>query len=92
MSICIEDNEHMDEIMEEIRQIGNLNVMKDMCIITIVGDLTPENTASTAKTTEAMKGCNIQMISFGGSNYSISYVIESSEKHKAMKELSKTLF
>ena len=92
MSICVEDNEHIDEITEEIRQIGNVDMKKDMCIITIVGDLNPQNTAMTTKTTDAMKGCNIQMISFGGSNYSISYVVGSSEKHKAMKELSKTLF
>lgn len=47
-----------------------------MCIICVVGDLEWENVGFEAKKAlDAMRNIPVRMISFGGSNYNISFLI-----------------
>ncbi len=45
-----------------------------MCIICVVGDLEWENVGFEAKSVDAMRDIPVRMISFGGSNYNISFL------------------
>ena len=42
--------------------------------------------------TQAMKDIPVRMISYGGSNFNISYLIKESDKKKALQNLSRVLF
>ena len=92
MTICIENNDNIEMIIEDILAVGNVETKRDVCIITTVGDLTPSDKQFIYNTMTAMKTVDIHMISYGGSNYSISYVIDSSKKSVAMRRLSQILF
>lgn len=92
MTICIENNDNIEMIIEDILAVGNVETKRDVCIITTVGDLTPSDKQFIYNTMTAMKTVDIHMISYGGSNYSISYVIGSSKKSVAMRRLSQILF
>ena len=63
-----------------------------MCIICVVGDLRSENLGFETIATEAMANIPIRMISYGGSNHNISFLIKEEYKQAALKELSKKLF
>ena len=63
-----------------------------MCIICVVGDLDWSNVGFETLATEAMKNIPVRMISYGGSNYNISFLIKGSDKKKALQSLSSTLF
>ena len=60
-----------------------------MCICT---DLEWENVGFEAKALDAMRDIPVRMISFGGSNYNISFLIRESDKKKALQSLSDVLF
>jgi aspartate kinase len=63
-----------------------------MCIICVVGDLVMENIGFESQVTQAMADVPIRMISYGGSNHNISFLIREEDKAKALKALSQHLF
>ena len=69
-----------------------MTVDRDMCIICVVGDLDWSNVGFETLATEAMKNIPVRMISYGGSNYNISFLIKERDKKRALQSLSDTLF
>ena len=63
-----------------------------MCIICIVGDLNWENVGFEARAMEAMKDIPVRMVSYGGSNYNISFLVKEADKVRALRALSATIF
>ena len=63
-----------------------------MCIVCVVGDLDWSNLGFESIALEAMKNIPVRMISYGGSNYNISFLIRESDKKEALQSLSNTLF
>jgi len=63
-----------------------------MVIVCVVGDLFYENVGFQAQIVEALKDIPIRMISYGGSNYNISFLIKKEDKGKALNALSDALF
>ena len=39
VSMSIDNNSHLDEIVNELKKYGTVTVDNDMCIICVVGDL-----------------------------------------------------
>ena len=92
VSMSIDNNSHLDDIVNELKKYGTVTVDKDMCIICVVGDLDWSNVGFETLATEAMKNIPVRMISYGGSNYNISFLIKESDKKRALQSLSDTLF
>jgi aspartate kinase len=63
-----------------------------MCIICVVGDLDWQNVGFESAATDAMKNIPVRMISYGGSNHNISFLISEVDKKRALQSLSNTLF
>jgi aspartate kinase len=78
--------------VDELKKLGSVTVDTSMCIICVVGDLDWKNVGFESLATEAMKDIPVRMISYGGSNYNISYLISESDKKRALQSLSKYLF
>ena len=86
------DNEHkLNDILEELRKLGTVTVDRDMVIICVVGDLEWQNRGFEAEVVNALKDVPVRMISYGGSNYNISLLIKASDKVRALKLLSSHL-
>lgn len=92
VSMSIDNNAHLDEIVDELKKYGTVTVDKDMCIICVVGDLAWGNVGFETLATDAMKSIPVRMISYGGSNYNISFLINEADKKRALQSLSDTLF
>lgn len=92
VSMSIDNNAHLDEIVDELKKYGTVTVDTDMCIICVVGDLDWHNVGFETIATDAMKDIPVRMISYGGSNYNISFLIKEADKKRALQSLSDTLF
>ena len=92
VSMSIDNDSHLDEIVDELKKYGTVTVDRDMCIICVVGDLDWSNIGFETLATEALKDIPVRMISYGGSNYNISFLIKESDKKRALQNLSDTLF
>ncbi len=92
VSMSIDDSSHLDDIVAELKKYGTVTVDNDMCIICVVGDLDWSNVGFETLAAEAMKDIPVRMISYGGSNYNISFLIKKDDKKRALQSLSDTLF
>ena len=92
VSMSIDNIEHLNAIVDELKKYGTVTVDEDMCIVCVVGDLDWSNLGFETLVLEAMKDIPVRMISYGGSNYNISFLIKESDKQKALQNLSNVLF
>ena len=92
VSVSIDDTKHLNEIVNDLKKYGIVNVDHDMCIICVVGDLRWENVGFEAKALDAMREIPVRMISFGGSDYNISFLVSKDDKKRALQSLSDHLF
>ncbi len=92
VSMSIDNDTHLDHIVDELKKYGTVSVDRDMCIVCVVGDLDWGNVGFEALATDAMKDIPVRMISYGGSNYNISFLIKEADKKRALQSLSDTLF
>lgn len=92
VSMSIDNSSHLTEIVDELKKYGTVTVDSNMCIICVVGDLDWSNVGFESIAAEAMRNIPVRMISYGGSNYNISFLIREEDKKRALQSLSKTLF
>ena len=92
VSMSIDNSAHLGEIMDELKKYGTVTVDTNMCIICVVGDLDWSNIGFETRVMDAMKDVPVRMISYGGSNYNISFLIREEDKKRALQSLSDHLF
>ena len=92
VSVSIDKDTHLPQIVDELKKYGTVTVDQDMCIICVVGDLEWNNLGFESLATDAMRDIPVRMISYGGSNYNISYLIREADKKRALQNLSAELF
>ena len=92
VSLTIDNTRHLPEILDELRKFGTVTVDVDMVIICVVGDLDWQNIGFESKALAAMKDIPVRMVSYGGSNYNISFLVRQEDKIPALQALSRELF
>lgn len=92
VSLTIDNTSHLSDIIDELKKYGTVSVEKDMVIICVVGDLSTENVGFETLACEALKQIPVRMISYGGSNHNISFLVSNNDKQRTLQALSNTLF
>lgn len=92
VSITIDNKSYLKDIIADLMKYGTVTVDEDMCIICVVGDLNYENVGFETLAATAMKEIPVRMISYGGSNHNISFLVKGADKKRALQALSDTLF
>ena len=92
VSLSIDNDTYLKEIIKELEEFANVEVEKNQTIICIVGNI-PKNKAGYGfKVLEALKDIPLRMVSYGGSSNNISVLINSNHKKEALMALNKGLF
>ena len=92
VSMSIDDTSHLTEIIQDLKKFGTVKVDRNMCIVCVVGDMDWNNVGFESRAMEALKEVPVRMISFGGSDNNISFLIRRDDKIAALRALSKYLF
>ncbi len=92
VSVTIDNERNLSGILDDLKKFGTVTVDKDMVIICVVGDLEWQNRGFEAEALDALKEIPVRMISYGGSNYNISFLIRKEDKVQALNLLSDRLF
>jgi aspartate kinase len=92
VSITIDNSEFIDQIAKDLKELGVVEVELNQSILCVVGDFRTERTGSAPEIFEALNTIPLKMISYGGSQNSLSLLIDTSDKKKALNLLSKHLF
>ncbi|WP_462317319.1 aspartate kinase [Marinilabilia sp.] len=92
VSVTIDNNRHLEEILDDLRKFSTVEVDYDQVIVCVVGDLVAENKGYANRIFDALKDIPIRMISYGGSEHNISLLINANDKKDALQALSTKLF
>ena len=92
VSMSIDNSSHLGEIVDELKKYGTVTVDTGMCVVCVVGDLDWSNIGFETQVMDALKNIPVRMISYGGSNYNISFLIKEEDKKRALQALSNELF
>lgn len=92
VSMSIDNTKNLNEIVTELKKYGTVTVDNGMCIVCVVGDMDWENLGFESRALDALSDIPVRMISYGGSNYNISFLIRESDKKAALQKLSDLLF
>jgi aspartate kinase len=92
VSLTIDDPTYLDDIIKTLGSIGVVEVDKEQTIICVVGDFRPDRIGSAPEIFEALNEIPVKMISYGGSENSVSILINTSDKTHALRALSNKLF
>ena len=92
VSVTIDYLDNLDKIIEELHAFGSVEVDKDQSIVCVVGDFSAEKHGYAARVLDSIKHIPVRMISYGGSNYNISLLINTTDKTEALKSLHGRIF
>ncbi|MDT0648186.1 aspartate kinase [Zunongwangia sp. F260] len=91
ISLTIDDDRNLDEILKELDSYGEITVEKNHSIICIVGESVIED-KQTYRLFELLNDIPVRMISYGGSNNNISLLVNTQNKIPTLRKLNEKLF
>ena len=92
VSVTIDSDIHLAEIIEELSNIASIEIEKDQTIVSIVGNEIAKTDAILKKLFEAINEVPVTMVSYGGSPHNITLLLPSAYKTKTLQLVNKGLF
>ncbi len=94
VSLSIDNDKNINEILDELKAISNVNVERNKAIICIVGEGIKNTFGIIAKTFTAIENnkINIEMISQGASKINLTFIIDEKDSEKAVNILHNEYF
>lgn len=92
VSLSIDDTSNLLEIIKEVELFGKVGVDEGQTIVCVVGDFGANTHGYAARVLDAVKHLPIRMISYGGSDYNVSILLDTKHKVEALRSLHNRLF
>ncbi|MDH5604472.1 MAG: aspartate kinase [Cyclobacteriaceae bacterium] len=92
VSLSIDNATHLEAIRKELEGYGFVEVDHNQSIICIVGNMVSENKGVVRKVFNALSDIPLRMVSYGGSRFNISMLIDTNYKVEALNNLNTGLF
>jgi len=92
VSVTIDNDAHLDQIIEELNNIALIEVERNQTIVSIVGNEIAKTEEVLNKLFQAINEIPVTMVSYGGSPHNISLLIPSAYKIKTLQLINKGLF
>ena len=92
VSVTIDSDLHLAEIVAELSNIASVEIEKDQTIVSIVGNEIAQTSSVLKKLFDAIDEVPVTMVSYGGSAHNISLLLPSTYKTKTLQLINKGLF
>jgi aspartate kinase len=92
VSITIDNHQHLDAIQQELKSYGDVSIDQNQTIICIVGTFGADKAGYAGRVFAALRNIPIRMISYGGSPYNISLLVDTAYKKQTLLALNEGLF
>lgn len=92
VSLTIDNDAYLSEIIKELELYGSIEVDTDQTIVSIVGNQITQTENVLAKVFTTLSGIPVRMVSYGGSQHNISILVSREHKEKTLQLLNKGLF
>lgn len=92
VSVTIDNNQFLKEIVQELQPFGTVEVEENQTIISIVGNEIAQTDQVLEKLFSSIRAVPVTMVSYGGSPHNISLLVPAAEKKTTLQALNKGLF
>ncbi len=92
VSLTIDFTDNLEEIVKELHSFGSVDIDANQSIVCVVGDFGAEKHGYAARVLDSIKHIPVRMISYGGSAYNISMLINTGDKTEALRSLHNRIF
>ena len=92
VSVTIDDLSHLEQIVEELRRFGTVEVDSNQAIVSVVGNQVAETKGAIQSVMDSLVDIPVRMVSFGGSKHNVSILIDAQYKAQALKSLNEGVF
>ena len=92
ISLTVDDPERLPAIEAELSALGEVQVLRGMAIISVVGRGFVRQTGLAGRIFSTMNDINVVMISFGASDVNVSFVVNQDKAETAVRLLHREFF
>lgn len=92
VSVTIDSDVYLKEIVKELEPFGSVEVDRDQTIVSIVGNEIAETKDVLSRLFDSLKQVPVRMVSYGGSRHNVSLLIPSDSKQQTLQLLNSGLF
>lgn len=92
VSVTIDSNARLNEILKELQPFGSVEVDDHQTIISIVGNEIAQSPHIMKKLFETITNIPVRMVSYGGSRHNISILVPDKYKAETLQLLNKGIF
>ena len=92
VSVTIDSDLHLAEIVAELSNIASVEIEKEQTIVSIVGNEIAQTSSVLKKLFDAIDEVPVTMVSYGGSPHNITLLLPSVHKTKTLLLINKGLF
>lgn len=91
ISLTIDNTDMLNQIVEELKNYGEVEIDQNLSIICIVGHFISESKGYAHTIFKTLKDIPIRMISYGGSKHNISVLVKTEDKNQCQQLLNNIL-
>ena len=92
VSLTIDNDSALSEIVRELESFSTVSVDKDQAIVSIVGNQIASHADTLRKVFDSLADIDVRMVSYGGSEHNISVLVPADQKKAVLQQLNKGLF
>jgi aspartate kinase len=92
VSVTIDSVLHLDEISKELAPLGELEIIRDQTIVSVVGNKLTQQDGLLTKLFDSLTSVHINMVSYGGSAHNVSILVSTEQRNETLQLLNKGIF
>ncbi|MBX3240212.1 MAG: aspartate kinase [Chitinophagaceae bacterium] len=92
VSVTIDNDQHLAEILKELDPFGIVETDKDQAIVSIVGNDIAQTPHVLSSLFNALSNIPVRMVSYGGSKHNVSVLVPAAYKTETLQLLNKGVF
>ncbi|MEO0331332.1 MAG: aspartate kinase, partial [Bacteroidota bacterium] len=92
VSLTIDNKQYLTQIQEELTAFGEVEVDTGHTIVCVVGNMPFQKVGVLKKIVDAIDDIPVRMLSYGGSKFNISLLIDSQYKNETLNRLNDRIF
>lgn len=92
VSITVDSSDYLTDIVRELKELGHVEVDSNQSIVCIVGYMPKDEKNVLNRIFQALGDISVRMVSYGGSKYNVSLLIDGKDKERTLKALNKDVF
>jgi aspartate kinase len=92
VSVTLDDTRHLEAIVSDLAELGEVTVDRDQALICLVGERLKVTPGLAARIFSSIEDINVSMISHGASAINVSFVVASAQVEQAVIALHREFF